>query len=74
MKKKKLIYVEVDENLEEISNEKEYNNNSISIYEVRNKKFPLDGKIEKQVLYEGKLFNEDRHQPSNYPDIINYKV
>ena len=71
--KKKVTSVEVDENLEEISNEKEYDNNSISIYEVKNKKFPLDGKIEKQVLYEGKLFNEDRHQPSNYPDTINYR-
>ena len=66
--KRKVISVEVDENLEEISNEKEYDNISISIYEVKNKKFPLDGKIEKQVLCEGKLFNEDRHQPSNYPE------
>ena len=71
--KKKVTSVEVDENLEEMSDEKEYDNNSISIYEVKNKKFPLDGKIEKQVLYEGKLFNEDRHQPSNYPETINYR-
>ena len=51
--KKKLIYVEVDENLEEISNEKEYDNNSIFIYEVKNKKFPLDGKIENKSYMKG---------------------
>ena len=38
-RKKKIISVEVDENLEEISNEKEYDNNSISIYEVKIKNF-----------------------------------
>ena len=37
--KKELIYVEVDENLEEIPNENEYDNNSISIYEIKIKKF-----------------------------------
>ena len=38
-RKKKLISVEVDENLEEISNESEYDNNSISIYEIKIKNF-----------------------------------
>ena len=38
-REKKLIPVEVDENLEEISNEKEYDNNSISIYEIKIKNF-----------------------------------
>ena len=38
-RKKKLISVEVDENLEEISNENEYDNNSISIYEIKIKNF-----------------------------------
>ena len=38
-RKKKLISVGVDENLEEISNENEYDNNSISIYEIKIKNF-----------------------------------
>ena len=73
MKQKKYTSIEIDENFEDTVIENVYDNNGLSKIEIKNKKFPLDGKIEKQVLYNGKLFKEDRRQSSNYPDIINYR-
>ena len=36
--------------------------------------FKEDCKIEKNILYDGKLFYEDRYKSSNYPNIINYRL
>ena len=72
--KSKYTTIEVEENYDNNINEAEDNNNKSSpILEVKNKKFNEPFKVPKNILYDGKIFYEDRHQSSNYPNIINYR-
>ena len=67
---KKYIAIEVEENIEEESNEKNANEELI---EVKNRQFKIPCKIESKLLYDGHVFNKDTHKPSQYPKIINYR-
>ena len=70
--KKKSISIEVNENIEDFNFEQ---NNLLGykLLEVKNKIFKSLSNIEKQVLYEGKQYNLDRHQPADYLKINNYR-
>ncbi len=41
--------------------------------EVKDKVFKNTEEIKENILYEGKTFIKERHQPKNFPAIINYR-
>ena len=72
--KNKYTSIEVDENIdieEKIQRISEQNLSAIK--EVKNIIFKEPCNIENEILFDGKIFIIDRHQPSKYPDIINYR-
>jgi len=70
--RKKYIPIEVNEDID-IDEGNENNNKEPFISKVKDKIFKSNQLIEKTIKYDGKQFNKDRHKPSDYPKIVNYR-
>ena len=73
LNKRKYLSIDFNENVELIDNNIAIEKKDNDILVVKDKIFKKPCNIENKVLYEGKQFKEDRHKPSNYPKIVNYR-